>query len=189
MASRENPSKTRGFSLLLWLNARSGKGQPTKASRQRIVALILALKEAYALLASIEKDNPNVDYFDDMPQVLAAKLRHVQTMLDDYPKWPMIELAYADTAPILNISDASGGKHPFGEQVAVWDLTALVQEGRLEFVRQCNCKKWFFARRLDQQNCSPGCRHRTYEQTESFKAKRREYMRNYYKLKQSGKVR
>jgi len=152
------------------------------------VTLISALKEADALLVSIERDNPNVDYFDDMPMSLASKLRKIQTILDDYPKCPVVEVAYADTAPVLRISDASGHRRPIAEQVAVWTITDLVEEGRLNFVRQCECGKWFFAKRLDQQSCSSVCRHRTYEQTERFKVNRREYMRSYYKLKQSGKV-
>jgi hypothetical protein len=192
MASRPRPKENSGFSLLLWLNAPSirgqSRGQSTKASRQRIASLIAAIREAEVLLASIERENPNVDYFDAMPEALAERLSRIQTMLDQYPKWPTVELAYADIAPSLIISEASGRGRPLGEQIAVWDIIDLVSAGRLHFVRQCDCEKWFFARRLDQQSCSPGCRHRTYEQTERFKVKRREYMRNYYKLKQSGKV-
>jgi hypothetical protein len=64
----------------------------------------------------------------------------------------------------------------------------LADDGALSLIRQCACENWFYAKRADQTACSTKCRHMKYEQTESFKAMRRKYMREYYALKKSGKV-
>jgi hypothetical protein len=146
------------------------------------------INEAAAMLVASDLENPNRDFFDGTPETFRVQLARIQAILNDYPKWPTVEIAYRGMAAVLHFSDTNGAGRALGEQLAVWDITALAETGRSYFVRQCQCGRWFLARRADQKSCSPGCRHRTYEQTVSFKAKRREYMRDYYKLKQSGKV-
>jgi hypothetical protein len=99
-----------------------------------------------------------------------------------------VEISYKDWDAVLHFSYANGAGRSTGEQLAVWDVTNLAENGLLEMVRICQCQRWFFARREDQKACSPVCRHKNYEQTEEFKTKRRAYMRGYYALKKSGKV-
>ena len=179
--------------LLWWLNNAMGKdqgylGKPTKASRARVCHLLREINETSAMLAASDAENPDFDFFDFEHETISPRIHHIQELLDDYPKWPSIGIAYKDMAAVLNIEDASGRGRPLGEQLAIWDIVRLTNSGDLKRVRQCECAKWYYATRAEQKACSARCRHKTYEQTEAFKAKRRVYMRDYYRLKQSGKV-
>jgi hypothetical protein len=86
------------------------------------------------------------------------------------------------------IEDAVCGKRPAGESVAAHSIIELAKRGLLDRLHQCDCGKWYFARFAHQRSCSVACRRRVYEKTEKFKSKRRKYMRKYYRLKNSGKV-
>jgi hypothetical protein len=163
-------------------------GKPTKASRNRVSHLLREINETAALLEAVEAEDPDFDFFDREHETISPRIEHIQELLDKYPKRPTIEIADADTAPVLRIEDASGSGRPLGEQLAVWDIIRLTNFGDLEKVRQCGCAKWYYAKRTEQKACSARCRHKTYEQTEAFKQNRREYMRKYYALKNSGKV-
>ncbi len=179
--------------LLHWLNCELGSdqlylGKPTKASRARVTRLLREINEASAMLTAFDRENPEFDFFDNEEKALGLRFKRIQALLDDYPKWPTVEVAYEGMRAVLRISDASGRGRPLGEQLAVWSIIHSTGLDQLEMVRQCRCEKWYFARRADQKACSAGCRHKIYEQTDAFKAKRRVYMRDYYKLKQSGKV-
>ncbi len=183
----------RPSSLLRWLNQEISEreaylGRPTRASRARVAGLLQEITETSAMLAASDREDPNLDFFDNPPKAIVARVRRIQAMLDDYPRWPTVEISYKGWDAVLHFSHANGPGRPTGEQLAVWDITNLAENGLLEMVRTCQCQKWFFARREDQKACSPACRHKNYEQTEEFKAKRRAYMREYYALKKSGKV-
>ena len=71
---------------------------------------------------------------------------------------------------------------------AAESIMNLARWGAIGAVGQCVCNRWFRKLRKSQKSCSPGCRHKLYEQTDACKARRRAYMRDYYKLKTSGKV-
>jgi hypothetical protein len=74
------------------------------------------------------------------------------------------------------------------EAAAAEAVMSLAEVNELVWLRRCLCGKWFFAVRKAQKSCSANCRHKLYEQTERFKAKRREYMKRYNRLQRSGKV-
>lgn len=198
--SKSNAKEFRGatgkkpIALLRWLNSELRHnegylGKPTKASRNRVAKLLTEINETSAMLAASDSEEPHFDFFDFEHKTIGPRVRRIQALLDEYPKWPRVEIAYKEMAAVLSISDATGGgRRSLGEQLTVWDITRLTESGQLERVRQCRCERWYFAQRIDQKACSAVCRHKTYEQTDSFKAKRRTYMRDYYKLKQSGKV-
>jgi hypothetical protein len=179
--------------LLWWLNNLTGDdqgplGKATKASRARVSHLLREINETSAMLATADVETPDFDFFDFEHQTISPRVHHIQQLLDDYPKWPSVEIAYKDDATVLNIEDGSGRGRPLGEQLAVWDIVRLTNSGDLKRVRQCECAKWYYAKRPEQRACSARCRHKIYEQTDHFKANRRKYMREYYALKQSGKV-
>jgi len=198
--SKAKPSRTqsdtqRAATLLVrWLNGESSDsqryfGKPTKPSRLRIATLLREINDAVAALAVMDQETPDLDYFDYPQPAMERRINRIQRLLDDYPTRRTIEVADRDRASVLHFDYATWGKRPPGEQVAVWSLTDLASKGLLNMVQQCGCGQWFFARRADQKACSPKCRHKNYEQTDEFKTKRREYMREYYALKNSGKVR
>jgi hypothetical protein len=97
-------------------------------------------------------------------------------------------VAYIGLDGALVVEEAIAGRVPVGESFAAYAIRQLAERKLLNRVRQCICGNYLFANFPNQRSCSPACRHRVYEQTEHFKAKRRAYMRAYYRLKVSGKV-
>ena len=74
-----------------------------------------------------------------------------------------------------------------GAQVR-WVLE-LIEQGAILKIRRCEqCTNWYFGRFSNQSFCSPACRGKCFSRTEAFKKNRRKYMRDYYHLKKSGKV-
>jgi hypothetical protein len=177
--------------LVRWLNGdlspnHSYLGKATKASRERVLALIKAINHADELLR-VATDYER-DYWHDPPKAVAKALREIEDRLSLYPHQPDVEILWQYGKHELGFTQFLGGDAPMGERSAVSELIHLGETSRLSLLRQCACQKWFFAKRADQKACTANCRHKAYEQTEAFKAKRREYMREYYRLKQSGKV-
>ena len=74
------------------------------------------------------------------------------------------------------------------ESRAAFALISLAREGLLDRVVRCVCGKWLFGRSSSQTFCSSRCRSKHFKSSEQWKAHRRAYMRQYYRLKQSGKV-
>ena len=75
----------------------------------------------------------------------------------------------------------------FAPQVQ-WVLQ-LVEYGAILRVRTCEqCTTWYFARFSLQRFCTDSCRGKHFSGSDSFKAHRRKYMREWYHLKKSGKV-
>jgi hypothetical protein len=65
----------------------------------------------------------------------------------------------------------------------------LIKQGVILRIRRCQeCSKWYFARFNHQQFCGDLCRGKHHAHTETFRENRRKYMREYYQLKKSGKV-
>ncbi len=165
-------------------------GKRTKASRQRVITLLGAIKNTNALLAASVDAESARNYWTDPPKEIGKSLEHIGEILAEYPLYPTVEIGDKHGDGGLHFDHATGGSRwPVGEQLAVWDITTLAELKRLDLVRECPCGQWFFARRKDQTACGPTCRHKKYEQTEAFKAQRRAYMRSYYALKKTGKVR
>ena len=75
-----------------------------------------------------------------------------------------------------------------GESLAIDFITEIIDDGLIGRIKECRCGRWFSAVRDDQKSCSAKCRFQLFESTDEAKAKRRAYMRDYYKLKKTGKV-
>jgi hypothetical protein len=80
------------------------------------------------------------------------------------------------------------GKAGPDEVSAAMCVLRLAECDELDRVRKCTCGKFFSAGRIDQIYCRAKCRVRYHQSSETFKAKRRKYLRDLYRLKQSGKV-
>lgn len=176
-----------GTDIASWLN---GKGaQNSAASRKRIEGLLDNLRKVLAIVASVPsnfdwtnagygKHPPEPDGYDELTTELAYRLQ-------EYPTCPFFSVKDGRE---WYINDGVWGTRPTGESVAAHGILALAQIGLLDRIKRCDCGKWYFARFTHQRSCSANCRRRVYEKTEKFKAKRRKYMRRYYRLKNSGKV-
>jgi hypothetical protein len=58
----------------------------------------------------------------------------------------------------------------------------LTQIGQLTRLRHCvHCQKWLYAKFRHQTFCSMKCQQKHYTQTDEWRAKRRQYMRKYYR--------
>jgi hypothetical protein len=68
-------------------------------------------------------------------------------------------------------------------------LVQLIEQGAILKIRRCKqCTSWFFAHFSHQEFCKTSCRITHFAASEKFKEKRRKYMRDYYRLQRSGKV-
>lgn len=69
-------------------------------------------------------------------------------------------------------------------------ILKLTDIGELSRLRRCShCKQWLYARFRHQNFCSMKCQQKHYTQTDEWRARRRTYMRNYYRNNFSGKSR
>lgn len=176
-----------GTNVASWLNGEGGRN--SVASRKRVVALLENLRKILAIVASMPSDfdwdnagygahPPEPEGFDRLTTELAYRLQ-------EYPTCPFFSV---DVGRKWFIDDGVWGNRPSGESVAAHSIFEIAKAGLLDRIKQCDCGRWYFARFRHQCSCSTACRRRVYEKTQSFKAKRRKYMRKYYHLKNSGKV-
>lgn len=62
----------------------------------------------------------------------------------------------------------------------------LAKAGYLERLRQCHqCQKWLYAEYRHQNYCSTKCQQKHYARSDEWKAKRRDYMRDYRQRNQT----
>jgi hypothetical protein len=166
-----------------WLNGEQPEhsGKNTRTSRKRILDLIDCIRET---LEEIDK-NPGRDLIWFHGKKLGKLISELDCRVSEYTLEPFCDI---DCDSTLFIDEAVSGRVPAGESVAAHGVFELLKQGLLDRIRCCVCGRWFFARFAHQRSCSAACRHKVYEQSEEFKANRRIYMRNYYRLKTSGKV-
>jgi len=68
------------------------------------------------------------------------------------------------------------------------EIGDAASRGLLEDILMCQCGTWLYKRVPAQRFCSAKCRLRAFKTSDRWKAHRREYMRQYYRLNKSGKV-
>jgi uncharacterized Zn finger protein (UPF0148 family) len=72
------------------------------------------------------------------------------------------------------------------EGQAVELILNLARSGQLMRLRRCgHCQSWLYAKFQHQTFCSMQCQQKVYTQSEEWKAHRRKYMRDYYRLKKT----
>jgi hypothetical protein len=70
----------------------------------------------------------------------------------------------------------------FGDGDAIQSILTFAQAGKLNRLRRCaRCNEWLYANFIHQNFCSTSCQQKYYSKSFEWKAKRREYMRNYRK--------
>ena len=166
-----------------WLNGEEKRhiGKNSRASRKRILDLIDCIRET---LTTIEAE-PHYDLISHPSKKLVKLMNELEDRISEYQLTPSF---YIDFGKEWAFDEAVSGRFPAGESVAAHGVIELTKQKLLDRIRCCVCGKWFFARFMHQRSCSAKCRHKNYEQSEEFKENRRTYMRNYYRLKTSGKV-
>ncbi len=163
--------------VLSWLNGEQEE-KPGRASTQRILALLQKLKQISALSARQGR-------LRKWSKEFTALNMEINEQIGKYPASPI--LMFSPTGRITFGHDFLNRKNEL-EAATAYSIMSLAEWGTIDRLSQCMCKRWFRKLRRNQKSCGPGCRHKLYEQSEAFKARRREYMREYYRLKTSGKV-
>lgn len=176
-----------GINVAFWLNGHGAKN--SAASRKRIEGLLNNLRQVLAIVANVPPnfDWDNAGYAPDysLPDSYDELTLELANRLQDYPTCPFFNV---DVGGQWYIEDGVWGVRPAGESVAAHSILELAKAGLLDRINRCDCGKWYFARFRHQHSCSAACRRHVYETTEKFRAARRKYMRKYYRLKNSGKV-
>jgi hypothetical protein len=178
---RQFVGEASALNLIEWLNQESPPelGKNTAASRRRVLDLIGNVHNALTAI----KEWPS---FDLVPTRRVGRLAdELNARLSEYPT---ITIFSPDYDSWLIEDGAMGGKYPDGESLAVHSVIRLAETRLFYRIADCECGRWFFSRFAHQHFCSERCRKRHHEQSEEYKAGRREYMRRYYRLKVSGKV-
>lgn len=178
-----------GRVIARWLNGydeglgRRGEAN-TEKSRQRILGLLENLRAVLKMMSEVKVDfdwrsNPPPKNYYALTNKLIARLA-------EYPSRPVF--APAITGNRWSIFQVAGGHRPSGELRAAYGIIKLAEQNLLDRINQCACGKWYFARFVHQRSCSASCRRSLHEKTDAYREKRRNYMRDYYRLKNSGKV-
>jgi len=75
---------------------------------------------------------------------------------------------------------------PYGEVLAAHGILELARRGALSRIRECDCKKWYFAKREDGVACSDTCRKRIHDRKPEVVERRRKKAKEYAEFR-SGK--
>jgi hypothetical protein len=180
--------------LLGWLNKRLPSRYYSKSACRRIEHLIDALQTLIRLTPRFRKTSRGPtpgglfeEIAVEMPREAFNSIKTVQRIISRYPSLPTLGW---DRENNLSFGTVFTHLKRVQEEEAEAALAAmsLAEVNELTWLQRCLCGKWFFACRKTQRSCSSTCRHRLYEQTDRFRVNRRKYMRSYYRLKRSGKV-
>jgi hypothetical protein len=182
--TRTYPGSRWASNLVSCLNAEdvSGRGRSSKASRTRVLDFMDNVRDVFDAIEAA----PSWDLINHPTQRLNRAMDRLNTRLDAYPSTSVFYINWG--REWVFDDDAVSGRHPTGESLAIHGVIELAKLHLLQRVNQCKCGRWFFAKFAHQRFCTQRCRKKHHESSEAFKATRREYMRRYYRLKVSGKV-
>ena len=188
-STREYAGEDIARGLVGWLNARFGK-----KDYERITKIITISNEIERCRLQVER---RVEGFSRdhrrgkaLVNALAAQLEHYEFrpclfgQVDGghwLLRWRMKDMKETDVGErfVPVVAYANRLEARWGEADALNALIALGQRGYVTHLRQCLCNKWFYARFAPQHCCSAKCRQKLCQQSNDYKRRRREYMRNY----------
>ena len=191
-----------GNMLAQWLNAAQGlsigvseSAGPANPAYEEVRGLI----ESLGMLEGTLKAHPILSVTKGRPSVFLAAspgalLRDsINAVLGRYQFVPTLIVAGKRKVRLgwQCATPDSEQRKTMGDATMVRVLCTLADEGALSRLRHCassDCGRWFMADRGNKEFCSVKCRRRHQGTSEAFKAKRRDYMRDYYALQHSGKV-
>jgi hypothetical protein len=174
---------------LRWQNQDLPKNYCSPLARRRISQLIEALQTLSRKKRFFKKVKPRslattatfVRIAIRMPREASDAIKTVDRIISRYPSWPTLGWDEEGNPSFGQLSDRLK-RADEEEAEAALAVMSLAEVNELIWLRQCLCGRWFFARTKRQKSHTATCRHKLYEQTEKAKAKRRKYMRRYYRL-------
>jgi hypothetical protein len=186
--AREYPGEKHARLLIRWVNNSNPRDTQHYYPRDRITAasrnrVVFFLEHLQGLITRIEASTQE-DLELDPPGDISILERLVNDQLQQYLSTTSFEIYGREWA----FEEVISGNRPAGEWIAIRSIVELAKLKLLDRIRRCTCGDWLYARFSHQHFCRPACRHRHYESSQEFKVQRRDYMRRYYRLKKSGKV-
>jgi hypothetical protein len=182
-SSRHSRGKRAGRALVAWLN------QP-RFSKKFVEDL---LEEAKVVFQYLEKYGDSRQFWaaakgKEIPGRFWECYESLGEKLAKFTKEPSIDLSEVyEGNPITWTTKEIPSVALFSSELG-WILE-LIDQNAVGKIRRCQqCTKWYVARVSHQEFCGSLCRGKAHSQTEAFKERRREYMREYYRLQKSGKV-
>jgi hypothetical protein len=182
-----------GQALIAWLNSPHSEKSWLYDERWKHKILEELLQDASEVFRYLLKYRTHHEFYVASKAGKSAKrfrehYERLNKRLLSFTHAPLIELnEFYEGNPITwNVAEDSPVA-PLGSQIG-WFIE-LIKQGVILKIRRCQqCGKWYFARFSHQEFCNGLCRAKHHAGTEAFKERRRKYMRDYYRLKKSGKV-
>jgi|SRR5215469_3705802 len=172
---RQQPGEGYAPELVAWLNA--------GCETDRVIALL-----EVALRVQNVADSPGRSNTLCHKMEFSRHLDELNNLLLSFSFHPQLSTGVRKTfslfwgAPLasrhIGTLFASPAEH--AESHNAMRVIRLMEQGLLSSIRKCRCDKWFVRRMRKQAFCSTACRQASFRATEPYKAKRREYMRDYY---------
>jgi hypothetical protein len=191
--SRQYRGQQAGRALVAWLNDRQSDRSWLKNRSYQRKLIEELLQDANVVFRILEKYPNDHEFYvaakkREFPRGFYACRERLNKMLRTFKHEPWIELhGYYEEAPLTWTITEESPMALVAPQIG-WILH-LINDRAVLKVRRCQqCTKWYFGRFSHQNFCSSACRGKHFSRTEPFKEKRRKYMREYYHLKKSGKV-
>ena len=143
-----------------------------------------AIERVESLLVALQQAAPTSDFesLNERNKVLRLPppdkfLKWVNSQLKRYLQFPVIFVDPFSNDLTTKMKHYSGDEW---ESEAITSILWLLERGELHRLELCfSCKKWFYSLRRGQRFCSQACRQKEHSQSETFKEKRKEYMRTY----------
>lgn len=189
------PSLVSPDGLVYWLN--KTPGTPKNARVARITQLLQA-QRAVSKLPGAQTDAERQRFLKLMTSTSASRSKsasrsgfELEDLLGRY--WVSPRVYFREGQPVMiyhttNLNGEAKYRIEPDEIAAAMAVLQLALRDELDRIRKCSCGKFYLARRLDQLYCCTKCRVREHQSSEEFRAKRRVYLRNLYRLKKSGRV-
>jgi hypothetical protein len=183
-----------GLALVAWLNDRSEDGSWLSASRESSrKAVERSLTDAVMVCQEYAKFGTEREFHQ------AAKGGRISAAFwDARDRWnrTMADFTHVPTMEPSNVYEGKRIVWSLAEHSPIgligmqldW-IIELIQEDALLKVRKCQqCANWYFARFERQEFCSNLCRGKNHSRSDAFRQRRRKYMREYYRSRNSGKT-
>lgn len=160
-------------------------GKPSSGA-ERVTWIVEACQQVTQLHESMKlmHTSHSVAPGPDREAILADALRILNEMnarLSKYKCLPVVRyLASPDSCFDVEYMFLAANEGAASECIAIsWLMDHIHAVHRIRRCRHAECRKWFFAVTEHQKYCGDRCRKRDAAQGESFKEKRRIYMRTY----------
>jgi hypothetical protein len=191
--SRHYAGQRAGHALVAWLNGRQSELSWLNPQQWKQKVMEELLEDATVVFGYLPKYPTHHEFYvatktKKSPKRFWECYERVNKTLLSFTQAPYIELhEFYEGNPITWTVAEDSPLALLGRQIG-WFIE-LIKQGAILKVRKCQqCTKWYFARFSHQEFCNDSCRGKHHSGTEAFKERRRKYMREYYRLKNSGKV-